>query len=68
MMDAVPQNNTRRNDLHFMLNKPYDTQAYLELIKQNWLFKLSYKTPWKERTEDGRQTFYGLRASRNGEL
>jgi hypothetical protein len=68
MMDAVPQNNTRRNDLHFMLNKPYDTQAYLELIKQNWLFKLSYKTPWKERTEDGRQTFYGLIVSRNGEL
>ncbi len=60
MIDAVPENNVRRNDLHFMLNKPYDENEYKNLIEFDWLFKLSYKTPWKEKTEDGKMTFYGM--------
>lgn len=67
MIDAIPENNERRNALHFMLNNPYSEEKYKDLIKENWLFKLSYKTPWKEATEDGKTTFYGMLLSKNRE-
>lgn len=60
MIDAVAENNTRRNDLHFMLNQPWDAARYAALCEgRNWLFKLSYKSLWRAATADGKSTFYG---------
>ena len=57
MIDDIPENNVKRGRLHFMLNKPWNQQEYEELTKDNWVFKLSYKTRWKERY-NGQPTFY----------
>lgn len=57
MIDEIPENNVKRGQLHFMLNKPWNQQEYEELTKDNWVFKLSYKTIWKERY-NGQPTFY----------
>lgn len=65
MIDAIPENNVRRNELHFMLNKSYNEYDYKNLISSNWIFKLSYKTPWKEKTADGKITFYGMLLNKN---
>lgn len=57
MLDAVPENNVKRGQLHFILNKPWNQQEYEQLVKNNWVFKLSYKTKWKT-TCNGQPTFY----------
>ena len=57
MVDAIPENNVKRGQLHFMLNKPWNQQEYEQLVKNNWVFKLSYKTKWKT-TCNGQPTFY----------
>ena len=59
MIDANPENNIHRNDLHFMLNKQFNEKEYENLCSKNWLFKLSYKTSWKSFTTNGAQTYYG---------
>ena len=58
MFDKVPENNTKRNQLHFLLNQPWDADIYAKLCMNNWLFKLSYKTPWMCKIS-GKETFYG---------
>lgn len=58
MIDNQPANNTKRNELHYMLNKPFDKDTYQNLVKSDWIFKLSYKTPWCK-SLDGEETFYG---------
>ena len=60
MFDAVPENNTGRNKLHFLLNTAWDEKKYSDLIKDNWTFKLSYKSVWYDTTADGRPTFYKM--------
>lgn len=57
MIDAVPENNVKRGQLHFMLNKPWNQQEYNDMTKDNWVFKLSYKTIWKTAC-NGQPTFY----------
>ena len=57
MIDDILENNVKRGQLHFMLNKPWNQQEYEELTKDNWVFKLSYKTIWKE-MYNGQPTFY----------
>lgn len=66
MIDSCPQNNLRRNDLHFLLNSTYDQDKYDQLINNDWIFKLSYKTPWKKRDGEGNLTFYGKLLEDNG--
>ena len=60
LFDGVPENNTGRNDLHFLLNTAWDEEKYRRLSASNWAFKLSYKSVWHERTTDGQPTFYGV--------
>ena len=60
LFDGVPENNTGRNDLHFLLNTAWDEEKYRRLSASNWAFKLSYKSVWHERTADGQPTFYGV--------
>jgi len=58
-IDALPENNIGRNDLWFLMNKPFDENKYKELISDNWLFKLSYKSVLLKKTVTGESTFYG---------
>lgn len=60
-IDMMPDINTRCADLflnYFNKNRIYDEKEYNELIKDNWLFKLTYKTIWKKKI-DGKYTFFG---------
>ena len=56
-IDETPQNNTRRFMLFALMNKPWDEEVYNELIKDNFIFKLSYKANYKL-TCDEKKTFY----------
>lgn len=61
IIDSMPDCNTKCSDLfllYFNKNKPYDEEEYQQLIKNDWLFKLTYKTIWRE-TVNGKETFYG---------
>ena len=58
MISNQVEYNTKRNQLHFLLNSEFGEKIYSDLIKHDWMFKLSYKTPWK-RTVNGNPTFYG---------
>lgn len=48
-----------RHELAKRMNKPFCLDEYCELIKDNFIFKLSYRTKWKKETAEGVQTFYG---------
>ena len=56
-IDETPTNNTRRFMLFHLINKPYNEKEYSELISNNFIFKLSYKSLYKLEYE-GRETFY----------
>lgn len=65
-MKNLPYNSENRNDMHFMLNKPYNINEYNKLTSERWIFKLSYKTPWKRTDSNGNLTFYGKFLEDNG--
>lgn len=48
-----------KNDLALIMNEPYDESRYRDLCKDQMVFKLSFRSPWKKETDDGKQTFYG---------
>ena len=57
----MPDINTKCADLflnYFNKNKIYDEGEYTDLIKEDWLFKLTYKTVWLKEV-DGKDTFFG---------
>lgn len=61
LIDNLPDINTKCADLflsYFNTNKIWDESEYANLIANDWLFKLTYKTIWKEEV-DGHSTFYG---------
>ncbi len=66
IMNDLKQNNLKRNDLWILMNNSYDENKYLEIKKDTWIFKLSYKTILNKKTESGDETFYGKLIS--GEL
>lgn len=43
-MMSCPDNNPRRSDLWIRMNKRYDAEEYKMIAKNNWMFKLSYKS------------------------
>lgn len=59
MIDEMPENNISRNKLHFLLNNLWNEQEYDKLCKDNWVFKLSYKSVWDQKTITGEDTYYG---------
>lgn len=63
-MDETPQNNTRRFMLFAYMNKPYNDETYNDLIKDNFIFKLSYKANYKLIC-DGKETFYAKLIAKN---
>lgn len=48
-----------RNDLASVMDKPYNEETYNHLIATDFVFKLSFRTQWQEKTPQGEQTFYG---------
>lgn len=61
MIDSTPDCNLRSADLlllYFNKNKKYNEGEYQNLIDKDWIFKLTYKSIWKE-TIGCTPTFYG---------
>lgn len=50
---------SNRHKLALMMNEVYDENKYKELIKDNFIFKLSFRANWYKTTKEGKQTFYG---------
>lgn len=48
-----------RNRLAELMNSPWSEKDYLNLIKTDFVFKLSFRSKWKRYDPSGRQTFYG---------
>ncbi len=48
-----------RNSLARLMNTPFDSGIYQSMCETDFVFKLSYRTPWRTSTPDGRHTFYG---------
>lgn len=48
-----------RGALASLMSKEYDEKIYNKLCKTDIFFKLSYRSDWKERTPEGKLTFYG---------
>lgn len=49
----------KRNELANIMNDEFNEDKYRELTKDDFVFKLSFRTNWKRKTKDGKQTFYG---------
>lgn len=47
-----------RNELAAIMAQPYDEERYRELIKTDFIFKLSFRSAW-EKEKNGLPTFYG---------
>lgn len=48
-----------KNALADWMNLPYNESDYRKLIKNDFVFKLSFRTHWESTTSDGNKTFYG---------
>lgn len=48
-----------RNELANIMNNEFNTIQYEELTKEDFVFKLSFRTKWHITTKEGKQTFYG---------
>lgn len=49
----------KRNELANIMDTEFSYDKYQELITNNFVFKLSFRTNWEKETKDGKQTFYG---------
>lgn len=58
MFDAIPENNVQRGLLHTHIEHAFDQNTYNALCQNTWVFKLSYKSPWRAITAEGKPTFY----------
>lgn len=61
-MLSCPDNNPRRSDLWIRMNKIFDEEEYKRITKDNWMFKLSYKSYLVPKV-NGELTFYGAMIS-----
>ncbi len=58
-IEQCPENSKNRNNLHFLLNSSFNEDTYNELTKDEWIFKLSLKTPWNKISNEKKLSFYG---------
>lgn len=58
-MNRMIYHTPHKDSLALMMNDPFDEKRYLSMIKDNFVFKLRYRTPWQEYTPRREQTFYG---------
>ncbi|MBR3019920.1 MAG: hypothetical protein IKH57_23070 [Clostridia bacterium] len=57
LFQKIPINNIRRNELAASLNAPYDPSFFNER-PDTTLYKLNWKRSYKERSDEGKETFY----------
>lgn len=48
-----------RNTFAAIMNNPFNEDEYRKLMSSDLFFKLSFRSSWKEYTNDGKLTFYG---------
>lgn len=60
MIDSIPYNNLRHNDLRYLLkrNSPYDPALFEEICSETYLHKLTWKKQFLEYTKKGEPTYY----------
>lgn len=49
----------KRNDLAKIMNQPFDMNQYNDLTSSDFVFKLSFRSPWIAKTQSDVDTFYG---------
>lgn len=60
-MDDNQINNTRRDELYSIFNEEFSLKKYQELLDSDtYLYKLSWREPFIDKTVDGKRTFYNV--------
>ena len=59
-MDNIPLKNPNRNELANRMNFPFNKKDYEDLIKDEFFFKLSFRSDWQKTTNEGEQSYYGF--------
>lgn len=54
---TIPCN--KRNELAIIMDEEFNEDKYRELTKDDFVFKLSFRTKWEKCNENGNETFYG---------
>lgn len=58
-MDKNPINNLKRDELAAIFNQEFDLEKYKKIIESDtYLYKLSWREKFREKTDDGNDTFY----------
>ena len=60
-MDSNKINNTRRDELYSIFNEEFNVERYKGLLNSDtYLYKLSWREPFIEKTNEGKLTFYNI--------
>ena len=60
-MDKNPINNLKRDELTAIFNQEFDSEKYKKIIRSDtYLYKLSWREKFREKTDDGKDTFYNV--------
>ena len=60
-MDKTPINNLKRDELTAIFNQEFDSEKYKKIIRSDtYLYKLSWREKFREKTDDGKDTFYNV--------
>ena len=51
---------SKRNSLATIMNQEFKRAEYDELCSSDYFFKLSFRSVWKMKTQDGKMTYYGF--------
>ena len=68
-IDKNPINNLKRDELAAIFNQEFDLEKYKKIIESDtYFFKLSWREKFKEKTDEGRDTFYTVFLNKYNEL
>lgn len=60
-MDKNTINNLKRDELAAIFNQEFDSEKYKKIIESDtYLYKLSWREKFREKTDDGKDTFYNV--------
>lgn len=68
-MDKNQINNLKRDELAAIFNQEFDLEKYKKIIESDtYLYKLSWREKFREKTDDGKDTFYNIFLNKYDEL
>lgn len=68
-MDKNPINNLKRDELAAIFNQEFNLEKYKKIIDSDtYLYKLSWREKFKEKTDEGKDTFYNVFLNEYDEL